>query len=100
MALIVLWLAALVFGVFGVLFLFNPVGWAGSVDLGVTTATARTEIRAMYGGFELGIAAFLIWCAMDPARVRTGLMASGLMFAGVALGRAFSLATDPGSRSI
>jgi Domain of unknown function (DUF4345) len=54
----------------------------------------------MYGGFELGIAAFLIWCAMDPTRVRLGLVASGCMFTGVALGRLFLLATDSGIRPI
>jgi hypothetical protein len=100
MPLVVLWLSALVFAVFGVLFYFDPAGWGAKVDLGATTPTARTEIRAMYGGFELGVAAFLAWCALDPSRVRIGLVAALCMFAGVALGRGTSLLTDPGSRSV
>jgi hypothetical protein len=96
----VLWLAALVFGAFGVHFLVNPLGWAGTVDVAASTPTARTEIRAMYGGLEIGLAVFLAWCALDPTRVRIGLMASLCLFAGVALARAASLIGDPGSRSV
>jgi hypothetical protein len=53
----------------------------------------------MYGGFELGVAAFLAWCALDPARVRIGLAAATCLFAGVGAGRGISLLMD-GGRSI
>lgn len=100
MGLSVLWLSALVFAAFGVLFALDPAGWGAKVDLGVATPTARTEIRAMYGGLELGIAVFLGWCTLDPARVHPGLMAALCMFVGLALARGLSLVADPGSRSV
>jgi hypothetical protein len=100
MPLIVLWLSALVFATFGVLFLADPSGWASTVDVAAASATARAEIRAMYGGLELGMALFLAWCALDPARVRIGLTACVCFFAGLALARGASALLDGGARPI
>jgi hypothetical protein len=100
MPLIVLWVSAATFATFGMLFFVNPAGWAASVDVSATTSTARTEIRAMYGGLEIGIAALLVWCALDPRLVRIGLLAVTCMFGGLAAGRAASLLLETGARSI
>ncbi len=70
------------------------------VDVGVPTATARTEIRAQYGGLLFGITAFLIWCATSPARVATGLLASAMMLAGYGLVRASSYLLEGGGAPI
>jgi hypothetical protein len=87
LASVVLWLCAGSFAGFGLLFLALPAKMAGSVELVANTGTARTEVRAMYGGLELGIAAFLVWCALDPELLAVGLVAAGLLLAGIGAGR-------------
>jgi Domain of unknown function (DUF4345) len=60
----------------------------------LTTATARNDVRAVYGGLEIGIAAFLVYCARRPPLVRAGLAASALAFGAMAAARLLSLAVD------
>ena len=52
---------------FGVWLYANPLNL---VEVGLTadTGLGRTEVRAFYGGFEIGIAAFLLWCALRRER--------------------------------
>ena len=88
LALVILWISAGAFAGFGLLFLALPERMADTVELSARSSTARTEIRAMYGGLELGIAAFLAWCALDPARLELGLVAAALLLAGIGSGRA------------
>ena len=56
-----LWLSALLFAAFGAFLLIDP---GGMEKLGLPLAVPRwrTEIRAFYGGLELGLAAFLALC--------------------------------------
>ena len=51
-------IAALIFLGFGVWFIIKPTALAG-IGIEATSPSARTDIRATYGGFELGVAAFL-----------------------------------------
>jgi hypothetical protein len=52
------------------------------------TPAARTEIRAVYGGFLLALAGTILAASRAPARIRTGLLASAAAAsAGMALGR-------------
>lgn len=56
---------------------------------GVTlgNSTARAEVRAVYGGFGLAVAAVLVYAARVP-EVRTGVLVTvGAALAGMALGR-------------
>ena len=57
-------------------------------------SSALTEIRAFYGGLQLGIAGFLIWCLRDPGRTSTGLLLGGLAVGGAGLGRVVGMAID------
>ncbi|MFI5509676.1 DUF4345 domain-containing protein [Mycobacterium sp. NPDC051804] len=64
---------------------------------GVTlgTAAARSEVRAVYGGFGLAIAGVLGYAAVADAGVRTGiLIAVGAALAGMAFGRLVSAVLD------
>ena len=79
--------AALVFLTFGLGFLVVPVQWASVVDIVIPTATARTDFRATYGGFEIGMGLFLGACAMRADWVRLGLVALILVAAGFGVGR-------------
>ena len=84
---IMLWADGLVFLGIGVLFCLAPVRWARLVELQLLSPTARIDVRATYGGFDLAIGAFLIWCALRPEWFRAGLAAGALALAGFAFGR-------------
>lgn len=87
---LILWLGVLTFGGFGVAFIvaFDPL----AEQLGIVTGnTGRVDLIAMYAGMELGFAAFLAYCARAPERLHTGLVASGLAFAGFGTARAGAL---------
>jgi hypothetical protein len=60
-------------------------------------AAYRNEIRAIYGGFPLALAAVLAWAATGAsADVREGvLVAAAVSTAGMALGRLVSAVIDP-----
>ncbi len=79
--------AALVFFTFGMGFLLVPVQWAEAVDIALPTALARTDLRATYGGFEIGFALFLALCAARTEWVRPGLVALMLAAGGFGAGR-------------
>ena len=94
--LIILWLAAVTFGAFGLAFTIWPGQMAAAVGILLRTPTAQTDFAATYGGLELGMAAFLVWCAMAPERVVTGLIATGCALAGLALVRLAWIAANGG----
>lgn len=84
-----IYLGVLGFGlvVIGALFLAQPVVWAEWVDIFLPTATARTDLRATYGGFHAGFGLFLMFCARRPDWLQPGLWAAVLALAGFAAGR-------------
>ncbi len=90
----VLALTALGFAGFGFAFLLFPARIAALVDIVLTTPTAATDLRATYGGFEIGFAAFLAWCAAERTRVRIGLLAGAFALAGFAGGRVYGFLAD------
>ena len=89
-ATIVLWFGVVAFGFFGVLFLVKFDYLAEKLGI-VTGASGRVDLIATYVGFEIGFAIFLALCALEPERVRLGLIASGLAFAGFGTARAGAL---------
>lgn len=97
---LILVLSALVFGVFGLLFYVGPAEWAAPVGVVAGSATARTEIRAMYGGLEIGLMACLLWCVPDPARLRMGLAASVVLYGSLAAARLTSIVLEGASPGI
>ncbi len=100
MARLLLFVTALAFAVFGVLFIVSPERMAGTVTLVVATPMARTEVLAMYGGLELGIAAFLAHCAYHPAYTTPGLLAAGLMLTGLGTLRLIGVVTGEGTQPL
>lgn len=77
------------------IFLLNP-DFLSHAGLELVRSAGAVEIRAFYGGLELGIAAFLAVCAFRGAWHRVGLVAQVAMFGGLASGRLLGLALDPG----
>lgn len=71
---VVLGISAAVWAAFGVWLFADPAALS-HVGVVVETPSARTEVRAFYGGLELGVAAFLAWCLLTD-EVRAGLAAA------------------------
>jgi hypothetical protein len=87
-------LAAVVFVLIGVGFLIAPVSWASVVEIALPTATARTDLRATYGGFDLGVGLFFGLCALRLEWIRPGLAALGLAAAGFGGGRLLGIVIE------
>lgn len=83
----ILALSALPFAAIGAAFLLAPGTMATFVDVRLASATADADVRAVYGGLQLGCALFLLWAAADPARCRAGLVAQLALYGGLALAR-------------
>ena len=66
----VLWISVLTWAAFGFWLLMSPTALAG-VGIDVQNPTARAEIRAFYGGLELGVAVAILW--LGRRRVADGL---------------------------
>ena len=95
----VLILGALPFAGVGIAFLAWPATWAAKIDLGVAGPTALADVRAVYGGMQLGCA-YLLWrCAGRPERVRSGLVMMGVLYGSLAAARfvSYALAGLPSS---
>lgn len=92
-------LSALVFVAFGAVLFVAP-GSLAVVDIVPATASARSDVRAVFGGIELGVGAFLGLCARRPAWHRPGLFAQALSLGGAVAGRVASLAVDGTPRPI
>lgn len=52
----------------------------GKVDLDLLSATARNDVRAVYGGLDLGIAAFLVIGLLRPHWTRQALGLATITF--------------------
>ncbi|OGT58612.1 MAG: hypothetical protein A3E01_03865 [Gammaproteobacteria bacterium RIFCSPHIGHO2_12_FULL_63_22] len=63
---LVLVLAALGFLGFGAWLLVDPVGGLAGVGIAGTTAAGVVELRAFYGGLEIGLGLFLLLCSARP----------------------------------
>jgi hypothetical protein len=96
--LIALWLGALSFAFFGVWLLVRPSALR-AVGVVAENADGRAELRAMYGGAELGIAAFLGLCLLRPDFTEPGLWLQLLALGGLALGRLIGISVEKGGVS-
>ena len=87
---VVITLAGLGFTAFGILFLCWPDMLLPGIGIQALSAEAQVEIRAMYGGLELGLGILLLNCfAAD--RQRFGLQLSLSSYGGLALARLASM---------
>lgn len=84
---VLLLLGAAVFTIVGIGFLIFPVEWAAVTEISLPTAMARTDLRATYGGLDLGVGIFLWVCARRDEWIRPGLVALSLAAAGFGGGR-------------
>lgn len=85
---------AAAFAGFGVWLLLRPQALS-RVDVALPSPTARAEIRAFYGGLEIGLGLFFGAAAARPAWHRPALVAQAASLGGAALARIFSMTIDP-----
>jgi hypothetical protein len=97
---VVLFVAGAIYLLFGALFLVQPDRSAGWVDLQLGSPSARTEIRAFYGGLEIGLALFLAGCAFSSRWITAGLVALATACACTAAGRIVGMLVDGSSSTI
>ncbi|WP_374604728.1 DUF4345 family protein [Arenimonas sp.] len=87
----VLVLAGLGFLGFGIAITAAPAAVLGGVGIG-GTAAGLVELRAFYGGLELGLGSFLLVCAARPAWREAGLWSVALINGGIAAARLLGIA--------
>jgi len=85
---------ALSYAGFGFAFISNPNEMAVMVSIVLPDAGGRTDVRAMYGGFEFGFGIFLLLCAFRREFVRVGLFAAACTLLGMATARSIGLVLD------
>ncbi|HJZ81766.1 MAG TPA: DUF4345 domain-containing protein [Pyrinomonadaceae bacterium] len=83
--------SAIIFVAVGAAFLLIPKQYAEVIEISLPTAMARTDVRATYGGLELGFGIFLILCVVRREWTRGGTWALLLATGGFATGRLFGL---------
>jgi hypothetical protein len=87
-------LGVLLFGGFGVYCLLYPAGLLDLIGADARGVDALNDVRAIYGGFELGIAGFLVACLLDRWSLRAGLWLIVATLGSAASARALSLFLD------
>lgn len=91
LAIALIFLCGLGFLGFGLWLVIAPA--AALAPLGITASAAGLiELRAFYGGLELGLGAFLLACAFRPDWRRAGLWLTFLGNAGIGLTRIAGIA--------
>ena len=85
-----LWLGGLCFLGFGVASLLDPIGLLAAAGVVLGGDVAATEVRAFYGGLELGLGSLLLM-AERRGRLREGLWLVLASYGGIALGRSLGM---------
>ena len=86
-AIAVLALCAIGFLGFGAWLLASPTVALGKIGIEARSATGLVELRAFYGGMEIGLGLFLAWCALRPEWRQAGLWLVLLANGGAGLAR-------------
>ena len=79
---------------FGAAFLLAPAKLASYVDIGVSSRIALIELRAFYGGIELGLGCFLAIAAARKEWHAPGLLAALLSLLGIAAARVYGISLE------
>jgi hypothetical protein len=79
---------------FGLWYVIAPTGMTDPTGFGPLAPNALTDVRATYGGFQIGLGLFTLWAAADPARVRMGLVLQAFTIGAIAACRLTGFAID------
>lgn len=72
----------------------DPLAAMAPVELNINTISALNELRANYGGLQIGMGLFLLAGLCCKTMTRPALLAQALIVGGLALGRFVSIALD------
>mmetsp|Transcript_47864 Transcript_47864/g.117276 ORF Transcript_47864/g.117276 Transcript_47864/m.117276 type:complete len:123 (-) Transcript_47864:185-553(-) len=87
---------ALGFASMGVTALVRPSLVPAQFGTSAQTSDARTEVRAVYGGFGVAMAVLLVVAALQPGGMRDGVaLTVGIALGGMAAGRLIGMAIEP-----
>ncbi|HYI99143.1 MAG TPA: DUF4345 family protein [Thermoleophilaceae bacterium] len=88
-------LVAAGFAAMGLLALARPRAVLAQFGVAVDTVEGRNEVRAVYGGFGLAVAALLVVAALgDPSTAEGILVATAFVLLGMAAGRLLGLVRE------
>lgn len=91
---ITLFLSASIFLSVGLPFLFVPSIMSQQLSVSVSSVAALTEVRAMYGGLEVGLGLYLLLCLATTGGTRSGLSLVLFVVAGLVAARVIAVASD------
>jgi hypothetical protein len=75
---------------------FAPEKTASAIGLQFRSGSGKSEYITVYGGLEMGVAAFFLIAGLMPKYQEAGLLFGLLFYAGLVIFRAYSFATVPG----
>ena len=92
-------ITALALGAYGLMCLVQPSIVAEATGMQLLTGTATVEVRAMYGGLQIGIGLLALLGALRAELRGPVLISMCLLFFGIASGRLVGIAieSDPGA---
>lgn len=79
---------------FGIAYLLAPGPLTGPANFGSLAPAVATDVRATYGGFQIGMGAFLIWSSSSADRIRGGLLLTLLTMGLVLASRIIGVVLD------
>jgi hypothetical protein len=88
---IVLWLSGLGFIAFGAAFMLDPLGTLAATGIVLSGDLAAAELRAFYGGFELGVGALILASDLAARHRPYGLLLAFGAYGGIAIGRTIGM---------
>lgn len=92
---VVIGASAVLFAAMGLRALSAPSAMLKPFAITLGQAASRAEVRAVYGGFGLGVAAVLGYSITAPEQIRAGIVLTvSVALAGMALGRLCSAVID------
>jgi hypothetical protein len=97
---LLLMLNSALFSLFGLLYLIWPTAMCATLHLVATRPTAIVDVRATYGGMQLGIAALLAYCAISIGGTAFGLLSAACIVGGLAVGRLIGIAANGGTSGL
>src|SRR5690606_27428670 len=86
-----LWIAGLGFIGFGLAFMIAPLATLAAAGIELSGDLAATELRAFYGGLELGIGSLLVAAALKPHQQRNGLWLCLASYGGIGTARGIGM---------
>lgn len=91
---LVLVVTGTVFIAYGIAFLAVPALMAAGMGIALPVPTAVTDVRAVYGGLQLGLGCLLICWSRRPPLITAGLYTIVATLGGITLGRTLGMVVD------